>query len=215
MEQDAYPLFRIYESLDVLVSRKHFSTLDLRNGYWQVPMRAEGKKKTAFIMRGGLWQWKVLLFGLTSTAAIFQKLLENVLQDLNWHTLLLYLEDIVIMAFTFEMHVTRLVVLQRLGTAQPKLKHSKCALLKNSKVPGHIPSGGAATDRAKIENLDDWPQPQSMKGIRTFLGMVACYCHYISDFVIVAKPLTRLTKKLNDGSGLEMSKHHLMTFADT
>ena len=45
---------------------RYFSTLDLVSGYWQVPLDQDAREKSAFVTRGGLWQWKVLLFGLTS-----------------------------------------------------------------------------------------------------------------------------------------------------
>jgi len=52
--QDAYPLPRIDESLDALVSRKYFSTLNLPSGYWQVPLSPDAQDKAAFITHDGL-----------------------------------------------------------------------------------------------------------------------------------------------------------------
>ena len=63
--QDAYPLPRIDESLDIFAGSKYFSTLDLTSGYWQVPLDADAQEKPAFTTRSGLWKWKVLPFGLT------------------------------------------------------------------------------------------------------------------------------------------------------
>ena len=64
--KDAYPLLRIDDSLDALACSIYFSTLDLVSGYWQVPLDQDAREKSAFVTRGGLWQWKVLPFGLTS-----------------------------------------------------------------------------------------------------------------------------------------------------
>jgi len=49
--QDAYPLSRIDESLDVLTGSKYFSTLDLLSGFWQVPLSPDAQDKAAFITR--------------------------------------------------------------------------------------------------------------------------------------------------------------------
>ena len=86
----------------------YFSTLDLVSGYWQVPLDKDTHEKSAFVTRGGLWQWKVLLFGLTSAPATFERLMEKVLKGLQWQTLLLYLNDIIIFPKNFESHLERL-----------------------------------------------------------------------------------------------------------
>ena len=114
--QDAYPLPRIDESLDAWAGSQFFSTLDLISGYWQVPLDADAQEKSAFATRSEFWKWKVLPFGLTSAPATFQRLMERVLHGLHWKTLLLYLDDIIVIAPDFETHLQRLAeVLRRLG----------------------------------------------------------------------------------------------------
>jgi len=76
--QDAYLLPRIDLSLDALVASKYFSTLDLLNGYWQIPLSPDAQDKATFITCGGLWKWKVLPFGLASAPATFQRFMEQV-----------------------------------------------------------------------------------------------------------------------------------------
>ena len=78
------------------------------SGYWQVPLNREAKKKLVFEIRGGLWQWKVLLFGLTSASATFERLIEKVLKGLQWQTLLLHLDDVIIFSKDFESHLEQL-----------------------------------------------------------------------------------------------------------
>ena len=96
--KDAYPLPRIDDSLDALSGSKFFSTLDLLSGYWQVPLDDDAKIKSAFVTRNGLWQWRVLPFGLTSAPATFERLMEAVPRGLHWKTLLTYLDDVIVFA---------------------------------------------------------------------------------------------------------------------
>ena len=196
--QDAYPLPRIDESLDALAGSRFFSTLDLVSGYWQVPLDPDAQEKSAFVTRSGLWKWKVLPFGLTSAPATFQRLMEQVVKGLHWKTLLLYLDDIIVIAPDFETHLARLgEVLGRLRGAGLKLKPTKCELLR-TKVGylGHVVSRqGVSTDPEKIKAVAQWPTPRGLKDLQAFLGTVGYYRQYIQGFATVAKPLTRLTGK--------------------
>jgi len=79
-ERDAYPLPHISATLDKLRGVKYLSTLDLKSGYWQVPLAAESRPITAFTVPGrGLMQFLVMPFGLHSAPSTFQRLLDSVL----------------------------------------------------------------------------------------------------------------------------------------
>ena len=197
-QQDAYPLPRIDDSLDALSGSKFFSTLDLISGYWQVPLDADASEKSAFATRSGLWKWKVLPFGLTSAPATFQRLMERVLHGLHWKSLLLYLDDIIVIAPDFSTHLHRLEeVLKRLQQAGLKLKPSKCELLQPEvRYLGHIVSStGVATDPEKVAAVKDWPRPQGVKQLQAFLGTVGYYRQYVPEFATIAQPLHKLTSK--------------------
>lgn len=196
--RDAYPLPRIDDSLDSLAGSCYFSTLDLLSGYWQVPLDDDAQEKSAFVTRGGLWRWKVLPFGLTSAPASFERLMERVLGGLQWKTLLLYLDDVIVFSRDFDSHLDRLeLVLQRFRSANLKLKPSKCELFRKSvSFLGHrVSQHGVSTDPQKVESIREWPTPRCISEVRTFLGMVGYYRRFCPAMATVAKPLHKLTSK--------------------
>ena len=64
---------RIDVTLDALNGATWFSTLDLKSGYWQVELEAGAKEKTAFSAGKGLWQFKVMPFGLCNAPVDLRK----------------------------------------------------------------------------------------------------------------------------------------------
>ncbi len=80
--KDAYPLPRIDDSIDHLSGARWFSTLDLQSGYWQVKMAPEDQEKTVFIISHGLFEFKVMPFGLANAPATFERLIERILRGM-------------------------------------------------------------------------------------------------------------------------------------
>jgi hypothetical protein len=106
--KDAYPLPRIDDTLDALAGLTYFSTLDLYSGYWQVAMDPMDREKTAFTTRHGLFEWRVMPFGLCSAPATFERLIELVLHGLTWSLCLVYLDDVIVFGTGFEQSLDNL-----------------------------------------------------------------------------------------------------------
>ena len=120
---DAYPLPHIEDSLNTLGGARFFCSLDLASGYWQVEMDAADREKTAFVTQGGLYEFRVMPFGLVNAPATFERLMERVLSGIAWSECLVYLDDILVFGPDFGTTLARLEkVLDRLGEAGLKLK---------------------------------------------------------------------------------------------
>ncbi|CAK1598545.1 unnamed protein product [Parnassius mnemosyne] len=162
-KKDSYPLPRIDDTLDMLTDVKWFSTLDLKSGYWQVEIDPKDKEKTAFSTGKGLWQFKVMPFGLCNTPATFERLMELVLTGLIGDACLVYLDDIIIVGRTFEEHLQNLErVLTKIQSANLKLSAKKCSLFKRQvSFLGYVVSEeGIRTDPEKIAAVKEWPVPK-------------------------------------------------------
>ena len=96
--KDAYPLPRVSDILDCLSGAKYFSTLDLKAGYWQVPMESTSCSKTAFPTPVGLFEFRVMPFGLTNASGTFQSLMSDILNPYLFRGIIVYLNDIIVFA---------------------------------------------------------------------------------------------------------------------
>jgi len=106
--KDSSTLPRVNDLLDSLSDAQWFSTLNLRSGYWQVEIDPGDREKAAFSTQNGLFQFRVMPFGLCNAPSTFQRLMELVLAGLSWEVCLVYLDDMVIFGHTWEEHLERL-----------------------------------------------------------------------------------------------------------
>ena len=194
--KDAYAIPRPEETLHLLVGAKYFTKLDLRSGYWQVEIEEEDKPKTAFqVGTLGFYEFHRMPFGLCNAPATFQRLMEMCMGDMNLRDCLVYLDDIIIFSSSFEEHIDRLTaVFSRLQEHNLKLKASKCEFMMSQVTYlGHIVSQeGIQTDPENTSAIRDWPVPQNIKDVRSFLGFTGYYRRFIQNFARIARPLNHL-----------------------
>ena len=198
-KKDAYPLPNAEELIDSLAGSQWFSTLDLASGYWQVELDPEDRQKTAFTFHGkGLFQFKVMCFGLTNAPATFERLMETVLKGLLWKICVVYMDDVICYSPEFQSAYDNLkVVFMRLRNAGLRLKPKKCSLFRRStSFLGHVVSkDGITPDPEKIDAVKSWPVPRNLSDVQSFLGFASYYRKFVPNFSKIAHPLIELTKK--------------------
>ena len=87
--------------LNALAGSPWFSTLDLRSGYYNIPIADSDRDKSAYANRSGCYRFTVMPFGLTCAPNVFQRLMDFVLCGLSYITCLVYLDDIIVFSGTF------------------------------------------------------------------------------------------------------------------
>lgn len=198
--KDAYPIPRIQAILEKLKGARFISTMDLRHGYWQVPLCEESRPISAFTVPGrGLFQFRVMPFGLHSAGATFQRVLDGLIgPEMTEECAYAYLDDIVVVSKTFDEHITHLRrIFTRLRDAGFQLNTDKCKFCRTElEYLGHtVNETGIHTSKRKVAAITEYPAPKTIKQLRRFLGMTSWYRKFIPQFSKTAAPLNNLLKK--------------------
>ncbi|UYV78461.1 hypothetical protein LAZ67_16001479 [Cordylochernes scorpioides] len=197
-KKDVYPLPRVDDALDCLKGANIYSTIDLKAGYWQISIDEADREKTAFITPDGLFEFKVMPFGLCNAPATFERMMDNLLKGLRWTICLCYLDDVVIFSDNFPDHLRRLeVVLNCFKRAGLKLNPGKCSFgASNIKILGHqVNKDGIRPDDDKIKAVSQFPIPKNLQQLRSFLGLSSYYRRFIKNYADIARPLNSLLSK--------------------
>ena len=195
LPDDRRPLPLIQDILDSLNGAQFFSSLDLASAYWAVPINEDDKKKTAFVIQSGLFEFETMPFGLKNAPSTFQFLMGRVLA--GHPTARPYLDDISVTSKTWEEHLAHLRdVFQRLVKAGLTLKASKCHFcLAEMPYLGHLAGpNGVRPNPEKTEEVRKMARPTKKKELRAFLGLAQYYRKFVLGFSHVAAPLYELLK---------------------
>jgi len=131
-------------------------------------------------------------FGMTTSPSIFQRLMDCVLAGLSYMTCVVYLDDVVVFARTFEEQLAMLdEVFARIGRANLKLKPSKCLLFKREvEFLGHtVSADGIAMQPGKLEAIRSGPPCRNVTEVRASLGTCGYYRRLIQGFSDLAVSL--------------------------
>lgn len=198
-EDEVSQLPPIQETLRDLGTAQVFSSLDLRSGYWQVPMEEASIPYTAFTTpNGATYEFVVMPFGLKCAPTTFQHLMVEVLAGYVGVFVNVYLDDIIVYSGTHEEHAVHLqMVLERLRTHGLRCSLEKCHFGTGSlDYLGHRVTVHHNEPQAKhVQRIQDFPTPRTMKEVQSFLGTANWLREYVPHFAALAAPITSVVGK--------------------
>ena len=196
---DSHPIPRIDDCIDKIGKAKFITKCDLLKGYWCVPLTERTKEVSAFVTPDGLYNYRVMPFGMKNSQATFQRMMNQCLGDLDGVGI--YVDAIVIYSDTWEEHMAQLCqVFDRLEEAQLTVNLSKSEFCQAKVVNlGHVVVCGEVSPvDAKVQAIVRYPAPTSLRWLRRFLGMAGYNRKFGKNFADVALPLTNLLKKQSE-----------------
>jgi len=182
-----------------------FSKLDLQSGFHQLRIREGDQHKTAFTTPGGQYEWVTCPFSLTNTPICFQRLMNHVLRDhIAGHYCVVYCDDVLIFTNTDDPaeHLHKLnAVLETLRAHELLIKGSKTELFRSEvEFLGFLLSkDGWAPTESKVAAIVEWSAPETVKLLRSFLGIPNFFRTFIPLYSDMSSPLTELLKDTKGG----------------
>ena len=193
---DCFPLPNIEIILQTLgAGYTYFSKLDLKSGFWQLPIATKDCYKTAFVTPFGLFEWLVLPQGLRNSPPTFQRTMSNILGQFS-NFCIVYLDDIVIFSRDFVQHLIHLnKVLSALKASNLILHPKKCEIAKPTiEYLGHLISSTSIKPLPdKIKSILALPEPRTLAQANRFIGSLSWYRKFIENFSSIAAPIHAIT----------------------
>ena len=202
IQRPKYQMPTLEELLPKLCKAKIFSTLDARDGFYQISLDEASRKLTTFWTPFGRYRYLRMPFGVSLAPEEFESTLQEKLADLEGVEVIQ--DDIIVMGFgdTHEQAVLNhdenlLKLLERARKVNLRLNSRKMELRKPEvKFMGHIISKEELKpDPAKVKAVEEMPQPSCKQEVLSLLGFVNYLSRFLPRLADVAQPLRDLTSK--------------------
>jgi hypothetical protein len=195
---DTYPLPRIDDTLDKLSRAKYFTTVDAKEGFHQIPMKESDKEILAFTTPFGNYVWKKMPYGYCNAPSIFQRAMNETIDESLLFCALVYVDDVLIFSNTFDEHVADVKkVLEELQERGWELKLSKCCFgYQEIDILGYTVSHDQVKPMMKnVDRLRSMKRPNNIKELQALLGVSNYYRRFIQGYNYIVEDLFKLLRK--------------------
>ena len=158
---DSFPIPRIDDCIDKVGNSKYVTKFDLLKGFWQVPLTDRAKEVSAFATPNGLYQYKVMPFGMKNSPATFQRLVNNVICGIDGCDA--YIDDVIIYSDSWSDHLQRIrKFFDRLSKAKLTVNLAKTEFCHATVTfLGHLVGQGQVKPlEAKVNAISEFPVPK-------------------------------------------------------
>ncbi|KIY96367.1 hypothetical protein MNEG_11595 [Monoraphidium neglectum] len=197
--REEHGLHHVDDLFQWLGGKKIYTKLDLRSGFYQIPIAPEDRDKTAFWCDRVLYRFVRMPFGLKCAPIFFQRAVDCCLAEGNCMDCARgFIDDIIIASDTPEEHVRDVArVLEALNKHGLKVHPHKSVFgAECVEYLGHnVSRYGHSPTEAKVAAIQKMPAPSNVSELRAVLGLLSYYRCYCRDFGAIAAPLTALTAK--------------------
>ena len=192
-ENQSFSLPRIFDVTNRLHGARVFSSLDLRNVYWQVNIRPSDRKYTAFSCPRGTFQFRKSPMGIRNSAFSFQMAISYFLKGTEDFAFA-YIDDILVFSKDTQKHKRHLHdIANRLNAYVFTLKMKKSTIeVSEIEMLGHkINKDGIFVLQDRIAANERLPEPTSIKELRHAMDLINFQGRFIKNAAKILLPLTK------------------------
>ncbi|XP_038072087.1 uncharacterized protein K02A2.6-like [Patiria miniata] len=190
---DQYPIPTSEEVFSKLAGGKKFSKIDLKCAYQQMLLDDKSQEYVTINTHKGLYRYTRLPFGISSSPAIWQRFIKQVLAGLD--STCAIMDDVLVTGKTDEEHLCNVKnVFQRFRKYGLRLKTEKCRFMQESVIymGRRISAKGIQPTDDKVDAIRNAPVPQNVTELRSWLGMVNFQAQFLPNLSTMAHPLNEL-----------------------
>ncbi|UYV71107.1 hypothetical protein LAZ67_8001729 [Cordylochernes scorpioides] len=198
LPSDLHPLPLIETVLDNLSKARVFSTVDISNAYYQIPIAEESQPLLSFVTQQGQYNFKRLPFGFKSAPQIFERVITQLIHKHHLSFIAHYYDDFVIFSDSSEQHLTHLRLFFKFCLEENlQLNLKKCNFYQNEIdfLGYHITAGTYTPNIKNTEIINAIRTPINIRTLQSFLGAVNVYHKFIPEYAGLRHPLNQLLKK--------------------